>query len=687
MNADRNKFYPPSDKDAITSAPDGDGGYVLTTVNQYPSHRLPEQDWRGALIEETTAYRADVEQFRDVHTLLWDADEEQTLDVRNDAAASDVTYESSRVPEIHIHNDFDFASGATAELDQDVIISYGRTAMLVRNRATFDESHERTLFTVVSSSIHSENNEEDGDEAYVMDHAGYECVVSHDGERYYAFGQKRVDENQTGFDGQRIGLKGYADGDEKSAWADIYEENDGYIDENDGNSGVIDIGVGLYVDDETDVEWLTGFGFGKSEEEALDNLTETLDAGYEDERDEFADVWETWHESVSDGPTDDEMANELYVRSLTTMKCAQSPRGPMIAGAFEPGTDGYKYVWPRDQVILIQALLAAGAPDEAQDALGWLKEAQITDDVTDDRDIQRSGTWWQNYRTDGEPHWMALQLDQVAGPIYAHWLFWQASDGDDALDDYYEMSERAAAFLLDYDNGSGFPGKHQDLWEEVWGYSPQGVASAVAGLRAMAELAEAKGDDDLADDCRERAETWASNLDKYCYKEDGMYGEHYVTADDPETPDDPSPDVRPDASAFMTYWPWNVKAADSDELQSTLSFADDEGWCASNTPCVARYPEDNYTPSGDVEDGGWPLCEAYADMVRWQSGVDETAVESFLFEDAPRWTTAAGLLSEQIDGDGDIRWNAPLEWTHAMYVLLAESHVSGEPVGMAPSAD
>jgi len=130
------------------------------------------------------------------------------------------------------------------------------------------------------------------------------------------------------------------------------------------------------------------------------------------------------------------------------------------------------------------------------------------------------------------------------------------------------MSRRAAEFLLSYDNGYGFPDKHQDPWEEIWGHSTEGTAAAIAGLRAMGDLADARGDDEFAGRCRERAEVWASNLEKYCFKPT-PYGDCFVTADSPETPSDPPADARPDAASFMAVWPWNVVSAGSDAVSST----------------------------------------------------------------------------------------------------------------------
>ncbi|WP_246055615.1 glycoside hydrolase family 15 protein [Halonotius roseus] len=687
-------FRVASDKDALMSTPSGDSQHTMVTANSYADN--PRSEWNGALIEETSAFRSDVELFYNLHTLVWDPDLGQTLDSRNDAVTSEVDWHSKRVPELHLTNTLRFADGTEADLTQRAVASIDCPALLLHNKATFADDRERTLFTISKLGITAHDHEHHITEqtATVRHEDDCDVIVAHDDEddRYIAFAQQRGDCRR--FDGHRVGVAGESRGPDRSAWSDIYEDNNGWIDANETATGDLDVGFGLHCgdgqDDDTDaaghtVEWLTAVGFGYSEADAIAHARDVLDRGYEAELDAFIEAWEEWHDGITETPTDDPTVTDLYERSLTSIKTAQDGCCATIAGAFKPHDMTYKFIWPRDQVIIVQALLAAGAVEEAALAVGWLDGVQITDETYDDRGIDRRGTWWQNYYTTGEGHWRALQLDQVGGPIYAHWLLWDETGDDEYLDAHYGMSKRAAEFLLDWDNGWGFPKPHQDPWEEVWGHTTEGSAAAIAGLRCMAELADAKGDSEFADDCRETAETWADNFERYCFKENTQYGSHFVTADKPEGNIHPAPDARPDAAAFMAYWPWNVVDADADELVSTAELAADPRWQADSTPCVGRYPADRYTPSGAPEDGGWPLCEAYADMARWQSGLDSDAVVDHL-DDSTEWTTTAGLLPERVDGDGTVSWNANLQWSQAMYVLLAESHVRGEPFGLAPEA-
>lgn len=681
-----------SDKDALLSAPSGNSQHTLATANSYATST--DSAWNGALIEETSAFRSDIELFYDLHTQIWDPTTQETLDVRNDATG-DVSWTSSRVPELRLENRFAFADGTEATLDQRVVASVDRCGLLVHNEASFADDRERTIFTLSRLALNEHSHDDPYAEHAATVHHKADCdvIVATDGNRYVAFAQQRGDNRR--FDGHRVGHAGVATGPDRSAWSDIYEANDGWIDSTDHAAGSVDLGFGLHCDPAAEpeagsetggqtVEWLTAVGFGKSEQAAVDHARETLDSGYEAERDAFADAWETWHDDLPAAPTDDETVDDLYERSLTSIKTGQDGCCATIAGAFKPHDMTYKFIWPRDQVIIVQALLAAGATEEAALAVDWLDGVQITDQTVDNRGIDRRGTWWQNYYTTGEGHWPSLQLDQVGGPIYAHWLLWDETGDDEYLDAHYEMSRLAAEFLLEWDNGWGFPKPHQDPWEEVWGHTTEGTAAAIAGLRCMAAMADATGDDGFAVECRETAETWADNLSTYCFKTDTPYGDHYVTADKPEGGSGPAPDQRPDAAAFMASWPWNVLDADDEELLSTVELADDPRWRADETPCVGRYPADQYTPTGRPEDGGWPLCEAYADMARWQTGVDDRAVADYL-DEATAWTTAAGLLPERVDGDGSVAWNANLQWSQAMYILLVESHERGEPFGLAPN--
>ncbi|WP_197428627.1 hypothetical protein [Halapricum sp. CBA1109] len=240
-------FQVPSDKDAIASTPAGDGQHILVSANCYAVNPRVEGD--GALLEETSAFRSDVELFYDLHTLIWDPETGGTLDVRDDAVDSDVDWTSGRVPEIHLHNEFEFADGTTATLDQYVVVSVDRCSMTVRNEVDFERRGDRTLYTLLNLGIKGHDHEDPNavHEAQVRCTPDHDVILADDDTRFLAMAQDH--DGDRSFDGYRVGTTGQHDGRERSAWADIYRENDGWIDPAIAGSGDLDAGVGLFVPD------------------------------------------------------------------------------------------------------------------------------------------------------------------------------------------------------------------------------------------------------------------------------------------------------------------------------------------------------------------------------------------------------------------------------------------------------
>lgn len=67
--------------------------------------------------------------------------------------------------------------------------------------------------------------------------------------------------------------------------------------------------------------------------------------------------------------------------------------------------------------------------------------------------------------------------------------------------------------------------------------------------------------------------------------------------------------------------------------------------------------------------------------------MDPDAVTDHVRDHVEEWTTTAGLLPERVDGDGNVSWNADLQWSQAMDVLLVENRRRGEPFGMTHVTD
>ena len=155
-------FPVPSDKDAISSTPTGQSQHVLVTANRYADS--PRSEYQGSIVEETSAFRSDIELFYDLHTVVWDADLGETHGIRNDAVASDLDWRSATVPELRLHNEFRFGDGTVGDIEQHLLPSSDQCSLLLHNRASFEAAHERTLFTVFNLGIKGHSHEDPNDD-------------------------------------------------------------------------------------------------------------------------------------------------------------------------------------------------------------------------------------------------------------------------------------------------------------------------------------------------------------------------------------------------------------------------------------------------------------------------------------------------------------------------------------------
>src|SRR3569623_1881039 len=116
-----------------------------------------------------------------------------------------------------------------------------------------------------------------------------------------------------------------------------------------------------------------------------------------------------WHDQLRYPP-----AGPLGVRSVCVRKTLEARDGGRVAalakpwGPSRPGRawGSYHLVWPRDLVASMGAMLAAGAHDEARQALTYLNVTQRPD-----------GHWPQNMKLDGRRVWKGNELDETALPI------------------------------------------------------------------------------------------------------------------------------------------------------------------------------------------------------------------------------------------------------------------------------
>ena len=468
--------------------------------------------------------------------------------------------------------------------------------------------------------------------------------------------------------------------------------------------------------------FVLALGFGGNHFEAGQRAFASLLDGFDSARAIYLREWQNWLQSLLplSAKKDKEETQDLFMVSAAVLRSHESKRfpGALIASlsipwGFSKGDDdlgGYHLAWPRDLVESAGGLLAAGAHADARRVLYYLQVTQEAD-----------GHWPQNMWLDGSPYWAGIQMDETAFPILLIDLAYRekALKVED-LNRLWPMVQRAAGFLVK--NG---PVTAQDRWEEDPGYSPFTLAAEIAALLAAADLAEQKGEAQIAVYLRETADTWNSSIEHWIYATDtdlarqtGVDG-YYVRVSSPDSADaaDPSKGfvpiknrppgealqqaahiISPDALALVRF---GLRAADDPRMVNTVKVIDallktdlpyGPGW--------HRYNDDGYGEhiDGSPFDGTgvgrvWPLLCGERAHYELAAGRADEALRLLRVLEAS--AGAGKLLPEQVWDSADIPENElffgkpsgsamPLVWAHAEYVKLLRSLRDGRVFDTPP---
>ncbi len=225
-------------------------------------------------------------------------------------------------------------------------------------------------------------------------------------------------------------------------------------------------------------------GFGADAAAADATARASLGRGFGHAARRFAGGWRSYLRSLDRAPDSvrhSPALRRLYEQSLMVLAASEDKveRGASIAAPNMPWVWGtltlekhefsgpYHLVWPRDFYHVATAQKAAGDDEAATRLLEYLWRVQKPD-----------GSWWQNTRVDGTEYWTNLQLDEVALPIVLAWWL-DRRGGDD-----WPHIQRAADFIVA--NG---PQTKQERWENQEGWSPNTIATEIAGLICAADVA------------------------------------------------------------------------------------------------------------------------------------------------------------------------------------------------------
>ena len=461
-------------------------------------------------------------------------------------------------------------------------------------------------------------------------------------------------------------------------------------------------------------------GFGRNAGGAAATADASLARGFRRAARSYHDGWRDYLRSLKRPPRSvaaDPALRRVYDQSLLVLAASEDKRnrGASIAAPNMPWVWGtltlentqtsgpYHLVWPRDFYHAATAQKAAGDDAAAARLVDYLWRVQKPD-----------GSWWQNTRVDGTPHWTGEQMDEIALPIVLAWWL-----GRTSADDWGHI-KRAADYVMT--NG---PDTGQERWENQSGWSPNTIATEIAGLICAADVARKHGEDERADEYEARADEWEAMVEFWTATENGPYEPrpYYLRVTKPATPGgEPDPnqptmyglgDNFPRAvdqreivdNSFLGLVLFGVKEWDDETILNSLEVGDRTSAdpLAVDTPSGTVWHRFTFDGYGEQDDGGdwnifptaaaagqthgrlWPLLSGERGEYELLAGQDAR----------PRLRTIANtandglMLPEQVwdspappgeqPGEGT-RSATPLAWTHAQFVRLAWSIDKGTPI-------
>jgi glucoamylase len=259
-------------------------------------------------------------------------------------------------------------------------------------------------------------------------------------------------------------------------------------------------------------------GFGDEPSGARAIAGASLAAGFTAAATAYDAGWAHYRGTLNDAPdsVQSPRLRQLYEQSLLVLAASEDKtyRGASIAApnmawiwgtlTLEPDrrfSGPYHLVWPRDLYHVATAQKAAGDDEAAGRLLDYLWQVQKAD-----------GSWWQNTRVDGTPKWTTEQLDQTSLPIVLAW--WLGRTG--ATD--WPQVERAADYLVA--NG---PRSDNERWENQDGFSPNTIATEIAGLICAADIARKNHEPGKAGRYEALADRWQQKVESWTATTNGPY--------------------------------------------------------------------------------------------------------------------------------------------------------------------
>jgi len=466
------------------------------------------------------------------------------------------------------------------------------------------------------------------------------------------------------------------------------------------------IALSAQIDISKNKKVLLAIGFGSTAKDAANQAWSSILDGFDLAKERYIYEWQKWQRLLKNIKSDRNKIGRNFRSSAAVLKIHDSKKFPggIIASLSIPwgqsksdGDVGYHMVWPRDLVLSSGGFLELETKDDVLRVLNYLMSTQKPD-----------GCWSQNMSLEGDPGFNGIQMDQVALPIIlVNTAYNKKILSEERMHRYWPIVRKAIVYLII--NG---PSTQQDRWEEESGFTPFTLAAEIAALLAGADLAEINNEKEIAKYCRETADYWNSNIERWLYVEDtvvskevGVEG-YYIRINPSGLPAKEVKDkyinlknhkgkdgkillgnlISVDALALVRF---GLRAADDPHILNTLKVIDAKLKVDTPSgPCWHRYNNDGYGEhvDGSPYDGtgigrAWPLLTGERGHYEIAAGNIKTAIALLK---AMELFSNNSLLPEQIWDTKDIPEKRlflgkhsgsamPLTWAHAEYIKLCSS--------------
>lgn len=380
---------------------------------------------------------------------------------------------------------------------------------------------------------------------------------------------------------------------------------------------------------------------------------------------------------------------QIYLRTILLFPLLTNEQTGGMVAALEVDEEKdkcgrYSYCWPRDAVVVSQAL----------DMLGMYEEADRFYKVFLKNTQSKNGMWEQRFYTDGRlaPCW-GYQIDETASVVYGIYQHFKIKELNQKkrdlklLKDSLGMCENAIGFLEKYmdhilgrkeekdlvkkelEEKYSYLKRHEiykhisyDLWEMNEGVHLYSLSVIYAAFRAMKSIYEEVKE--LFQENRLRLDKNLQNtqkLEQYIndvkqYVLDNMYDEkkkilHRNTKDD-----------KMDISMMGAFVPFFLFEPNEKKVKNTVEQINLT--LRTYTGGYLRFEEDGYLGGQNP----WPIATLWMYLYYKLIGDKKQAEECLRF--VVKTATKHGFLAEQVDNSKlESNWVIGLAWSHAMFIL------------------